>query len=186
MTVKRPRLEDVPWHKLRRSYGTAEGVPAAIAKLTAANEETRKEGYWSLDNGVVLQSDLYEAAPYVVPFMLDIIERRDYPGSLLAYKLLYEIANGTARDDDMSDYWVNSGPKRRMPLTQAARLAVLMGTDLYERDVQQDPRTRRVALELLDRMSEYSQEVADRLDALKASNDSDVRAAVFQIFAERD
>jgi hypothetical protein len=182
--VERPILDDVPWQRLRLSYGTAEKIPAAIARLTADDEETRRRAYWNLDNGVVCQSDLYEAAPYVVPFVLEIVERRNCPGNLLAYKLLYEIANGRAPDEVMSDYWMDTGPKRRMPLMEACRLAVLTGGDLYERDAREDSLVRKPAMELLNRMAEYSQEAADRVNRLKGSEDRDVSSAMLQVVAE--
>jgi hypothetical protein len=184
--MRRPRLDDIPWEKLRQSNGTSENVPIAISRLTATEEHVRTKAYWNLENSVVLQSQLYEAAPYVVPFMADLIERREYPGNLLAYKLLYEIANGWTRDDVTSEYWLTAGPKRRMPLTQASRLVVLSYTDLYERDARQDQRTRHPAIELLHRMSEYSQDAADRLNSMKASDDPEVRSAIFQVIAENE
>jgi hypothetical protein len=176
-----PRLEDIPWTQLHHASGTAENVPNAIKSLTSRDEKTRERAYWTLDNSIVLQSDLYEAAPFAVPFLIDIVERRDYPGSSLAYRLLFEIANGWAPEDVKSTYRPPNTEGEDLSLVGASRLAVLAGAELYERDAIQDPRVRRPALELLRRLAEFSPEAAAIVESLKSLGNPDLKAALQQV-----
>lgn len=54
--------ERYDWSTLR-GMGPASGVPTALAKLQAAtSEEEATDAYWEIDNTVVVQGSLYEAA----------------------------------------------------------------------------------------------------------------------------
>ena len=90
-------LARVAWHEKDIASGKANHVPDAICGLTSSDERTRNRSYWRLDNEVVLQSDLYEAAYFVIPFLVQILNVQPDHGRDLIYDLLYEIANGFAR-----------------------------------------------------------------------------------------
>lgn len=67
------KINEIDWKGLRQAHGDARQVPEAIKGLISEEEQVRRQSYWLLDNYVVLQSDLYEAALYVVPFLLEIL-----------------------------------------------------------------------------------------------------------------
>lgn len=88
----------VDWRAARTAVGDAIAVPQAIADLFAAStEEAAKSAYWShLDNEVVVQGQLYEAAGLVIaPILTELSADSLSPASRYrAVELLVEIALG--------------------------------------------------------------------------------------------
>ncbi len=79
--------------------GTAEGVPAAIdAMVHAQSREAANEAYWRIDNHVVVQGQLFEAAEATAQVLADRICAEDFSDEGLprALDLLVEIAWGEA------------------------------------------------------------------------------------------
>jgi hypothetical protein len=67
-------LNQVDWGSLRACVGTAEDVPAAVRQLAAAiTPEESNAAYWRLDNHVVVQGNLFEAGPPLVPVLLALL-----------------------------------------------------------------------------------------------------------------
>lgn len=58
--------QDIPWSRLRQMTGTCEAIPGALRDLCSDDPARRKAAYWQIENHVVVQRDLYEAAPFVV------------------------------------------------------------------------------------------------------------------------
>lgn len=67
------KINKIDWKGLRQAHGDADHIPEAIKGLLSEDEQISERSYWLLDNYVVLQSDLHEAALYVVPFLLEIL-----------------------------------------------------------------------------------------------------------------
>ncbi len=62
------------WEMFRTSSGTAEAVPDALRNLAEAEtKEAARSCYWRLDNVIVLQGWLFEAAVPVVPVLLALL-----------------------------------------------------------------------------------------------------------------
>lgn len=67
MSLAEAELSRHDWSALRCAGGPATGVPQELRGLLAAtNGEERHKHYWKLDNNVVVQGNLYEAAVPVV------------------------------------------------------------------------------------------------------------------------
>jgi hypothetical protein len=66
-------MENIDWSKIKTAHGTAEYIPQILEKLKSKKYDDRKDGYWKLDNYVVLQSDLYEAAYYVIEPLIQML-----------------------------------------------------------------------------------------------------------------
>jgi hypothetical protein len=56
----------ITWNKLQTANGNSINFPKALELLCSHGENERKAGYWMIDNYAILQSDLYEAAYYVI------------------------------------------------------------------------------------------------------------------------
>ncbi|WP_434279072.1 hypothetical protein [Acinetobacter sp. CE-15] len=56
----------ITWNKLQTANGNSINFPKALELLCSPDENERKAGYWMIDNHAILQSDLYEAAYYVI------------------------------------------------------------------------------------------------------------------------
>ena len=67
-------LEQVDWSSLRACMGTAERVPEAVRQLAAATTPPEADAAaWRLDNHVVVQGNLYESGPPLVPVLLALL-----------------------------------------------------------------------------------------------------------------
>lgn len=67
-------LDKIAWRKIRSLPGSSEYVPEAVNRLMSARtEEEAEEAYWQLDNRVVVQGQLFEAAKWIVaPLMISL------------------------------------------------------------------------------------------------------------------
>ncbi len=73
--------------------GTAGHVPTALRDLLSAAPAVVEHAYWSLENSVVAQGSLYEAGPFLLPALFEILDRAPLAGSAL--ELLFQIGNAT-------------------------------------------------------------------------------------------
>jgi hypothetical protein len=88
-------LEIVEWDSLRTAQGiNADYIPKALLGLMSVNKEEKEIAYWSLENHVVLQGDVYDSSYYIIPFLVEMIEKTDEETKVYAYDLLIEIING--------------------------------------------------------------------------------------------
>lgn len=93
------RINAIDWRSLKTAHGDARHVPQALADITSSDPEICRNGEWGLDNVVVLQSDLYESAYMVVPFLIEYLRDRVSYGRENIYDVVYEIGNGYAPHD---------------------------------------------------------------------------------------
>ena len=88
-------LETVEWDTLRTAEGiNADYIPKALLGLMSVKQEEKEKAYWSLENHVVLQGDVYDSSYYVIPFLVEMIKKTDAETKIYAYDLLIEIING--------------------------------------------------------------------------------------------
>jgi len=144
------RIAAVDWGNRRTSYGNASNVPDALANLTSQRADARDRAYWSIDNYVVVQSDLYEAAYDVAPLLVELLRERPEYGAEEIYDLLFEIANGHGVDD--TRILVDG---HNIPLRAACRKAIRAGEPLFLADLDHpNERVRATARDLLDTLAE--------------------------------
>jgi len=84
----------INWNLIKTASGFAGHIPEAIERLASANAEDRENAYWGIDNYAMLQSDLYEAAYYVIEPVLELLEKKYTVNRLLPLTILIEIALG--------------------------------------------------------------------------------------------
>ena len=97
-------LDRWDWSGLRQATGGASHVPAAIrALLSSASPDDLDEPYWLLENHVVSQGRLYQAALPVVSVLIAALTCADRPiwvrTGLL--DLLFQLVNGTADESEV-------------------------------------------------------------------------------------
>lgn len=110
-------MEKINWNTIKTSNGTAVNIPEALELLKSNLLEDRKKGYWLIDNHAILQSDLYEAAYYVIDPLIDLLHSIEIEKKSLIIDLLIEIAYGCA---PISMFIVVDN--ERIPLQNACRL----------------------------------------------------------------
>jgi hypothetical protein len=143
------QIQAIPWRERKTASGDARDVPQALKDLSSEDQTKRDLAYWKLDNHVVLQGDLYEAARDVVPFLIEMLRAREPFGRDLIYDVLFEIANGYA--PDVVQWRDPSG--RDVPLRIACYSALSEGIEVFKRDANDsDPTVRRASTCLLDRL----------------------------------
>lgn len=147
---------DVDWPALRTAHGTAAHVPRALLDLLGDDEGQRRAAYWQLDNHVVLQGDLYEAAPFTGLHLIAAL-RAGVPAEkrLLVYRVLYEICNGYAPDDERVTL-----DGEVVGLRAACRRVVGEDPWLFAEDVTSpDPALRKEALDMLVSLDDHDRDV---------------------------
>ncbi len=175
--------KSIDWSCFKQAHGDASHVPDAIKALVSDDESTREKAYWKLDNFVVLQSDLYEAAFYVIPFLVEILLSKVFSGREHVYALLSEIANGYAPDSVTIQVDGND-----MPLTLACRTLVLEHVDVYldeVKDIQSGYRDS--ALDLLGSLNEKSGDIRAALEnVLITEKDLEIKVLIKEVLEEFD
>jgi hypothetical protein len=89
------------WKDVKISYGSAEMIPGILKLLCSQDNEEREKSYWQIQNAVVLQSDLYEGAYFIVEPLLEILENDNCSNKFAPLDILFEIFNGYAPFDNM-------------------------------------------------------------------------------------
>ena len=92
----------INWRKIKTGVGNASHVPDAIKNLFSQDEKIREAAYWKLDNYVVIQSDLHEAAFYIIEPIVELLETPYSSDRLLALTILIEVATGGNGNDLIS------------------------------------------------------------------------------------
>ena len=92
----------INWDTIKTGYGNASHIPEAIDNLFSLDEKVRHDAYWKLDNFVVVQSDLYEAAFYIIEPIVQLLEKPYKSDRVLALRILIEVAIGGNGDDTFS------------------------------------------------------------------------------------
>jgi hypothetical protein len=93
----------VDWGRLRVSSGYASAVPSALVRL--ASSSTFDEGmkvYWELDNSIIIQGNLFEAAEFVVPHVLNLAVASSDHVRELALELLIQIVGGQPHPNEIA------------------------------------------------------------------------------------
>ena len=67
------RLDKINWKLLKHAYGSAEDVPDQIRNLQDPNPQIREKALWHLFGNIFHQGTRYQASPFAVPFLFEIV-----------------------------------------------------------------------------------------------------------------
>lgn len=98
-------IHRIPWSTLRQAGGTAEQVPHALMELLhAPTPELATQAYWRLENHVVVQGQLYQAAEPAVSVLMAALLAEESPRHvrLGVLELLFQILSGSAHDSEIA------------------------------------------------------------------------------------
>lgn len=111
------------WKSLRAA-GSSEGVPAAIERIRdARTHEEAIRAYRQIDNTVILQGALYEAAEHTIPCILSVLPDCTQFGRSYALDLLFQLGSGGTHRDE-----IQAG---NTELDDRCRAAVKLGVAMY-------------------------------------------------------
>lgn len=172
--ITRTLLHGIDWQSARTAVGNAQAVPQALAELFAAEtDEEAKAAYWShLDNEVVVQGELFEAAALVVgPILVELsIGSLSDAARYRAVELLVEIALGAPHSSEESA----SGMDVQASCTKGLRGGLWTIYSLLDCE---DERVVVGALHVLDAVEENRSRLVHISQALAGGSGSDaVRA----------
>jgi hypothetical protein len=88
---------------LRLSSGFASGVPSALVRLASSSTvDEALRAYWELDNSIVIQANLFQAAEFVVPFVLHLALVATDHIRQLALELLIQLVAGQPHPNEIA------------------------------------------------------------------------------------
>lgn len=156
-------IDKINWTLLKQAHGESSHVPKAIKGLVSPNPKEQEDSYWKLDNYVVLQGDLYQAAFYVIPFLIEILKSTSFNGRKYVYDLLFEIANGYAVEEVLCNY---NG--KDYPLTEVCKKSIADNFKIFLAEVaNQSSDFREDALDLLITLEKNRNEIVTELQIIR-------------------
>lgn len=177
--VVRDLLGSVDWDSKRSSLGSSEFVPRAVTSLlSAVTPAEAKAAYWQLDNRVVVQGQLFEAAQHVIgPLLVGLQGSLSPAARHRVVDLLVEFVLATPDESEKELGNLN--------LDRACRQEIERGTwSIYPLLEDPDARVREGSIELLDAVESDRTRLATAL-ALLAEADPEERVRARALEARR-
>lgn len=183
-------LYQVEWSKLTHAYGNAGDVPGIILLLASPIQADRDLGYELLDQRLVRFGAIYEAAAYIVPYLLQLLEDPLSEDKPRLIDFLANLASGSAPLDVLSS---NGGvdlgdvdPQIMLHLARERSWAVLArwqvqeGLPIYLRALNdKNPAIRAAVPYLLSQIPEAQEQTGPQLlERLKVEDHVRVIASV--------
>ena len=79
-------IDKVDWANLKHAYGSAVNIPENIRNLASLDDEIRDRALNKLYGNIFHQGSRYEAAPYAIPFLYELIDSESIRDK---HKLIY-------------------------------------------------------------------------------------------------
>ncbi len=86
-------LSTIEWVRLHHAYGPADDVPDQLRVLASTDSDARKEALEELESNIWHQNTIYEATPYALPFLIELVKNQ-VPDSHSLLALIAEIVRG--------------------------------------------------------------------------------------------
>jgi len=87
-------IENIDWANLEHAYGSAADVPNDIKNLASPDEKLRDKALYNLYGNIFHQGTRYEATPYAIPFLYELIENESVEDRHKIISLLVNLALG--------------------------------------------------------------------------------------------
>lgn len=113
-------LKSVNWASLHHAYGNASDVPKIIRSLLSSSKDERSIARRELGERINHQGSCYQATPFAVPFLIELIQNRDVLDRHSLILNLVCIAVGL--DSDQLPYGFNLREFRGVFETRSAKL----------------------------------------------------------------
>jgi hypothetical protein len=88
------KIDDIDWVNLKHAYGSATDVPNDIRNLTSLDKKIRDKALNNLYGNIFHQGTRYEATPYAIPFLYELIENEYVKDKHRIIYLLVSLALG--------------------------------------------------------------------------------------------
>jgi len=103
-------LNQFNWNSIHHAYGAAGDIPPLIRSLLSQQKENRQKAIEELDNLIHHQGTLYEAAFYVAPYFVELLNNSDTPDKDIIAASFADLAKDiTQIEESERDYkWAKS------------------------------------------------------------------------------
>lgn len=191
------RLDDIQWEQLKHAYGSASDVPQQIRDLMSNNMDIRKKAFGDLTYNIWHQGTVFEATPYAVPFLAEVLEAPNAQDKDKILRYLARLAQGNSFIDIHQHYGFAYSEEQRTSEEFKGQLsaemrwvfdtyaAVLKHYSLYIIFLDSDePQTRNRAAELLNLLPEKHAETLPLLQkTLKTETDIATQVTLIKTIA---
>jgi hypothetical protein len=175
-------IDKTEWKKLRHAFGSVRNIPLLLQSLILPNEETREKALIDLYNSVWYSENVCQATPFVIPFLIEILDSREEADR---FNILIFLAKVARDGDTYSKLRRNSVTDSKQHLqdknwAQKSHDAVKNGMNVYLSLIyDEDEEIRAAASYVLSRFLFEQLELRDLLwQRLQLENSSFVRASL--------
>ncbi|WP_019099918.1 hypothetical protein [Chromobacterium haemolyticum] len=108
-TLVEMEIKRIPWSSLREIDGNATNIEFALLNLlNCTSAEEAENIYWQLENRIVVQGQLFQAAEFVVPVIIAaLFENKARYIKISLLNLLYQIITGAPHEDEIKQGNIN-------------------------------------------------------------------------------
>ena len=166
-------LDEIPWKNLTHAKGNASNLPDLIRALQTAKCDPKKgnPAIGKLYDTVCNEGSVYEAASFVVPFLLELAADASTPDRIGILNLMADIANGLSfleengdflEEDEMPDNFEEQ-LAREEEWVDKAHAAVVAGIDVLMAITKETGIERYVAAHTMSTLGNQAKVVDKRL-----------------------
>lgn len=154
---------EFPWDSIRDCHGPCPDLTPVFRELAEGSPQEAESAYWDLDNHIVVQGYLSEAAFYAAPFVVALVQAASDANKPLIYELLTEISMGNCAgivkyfpQADPFFHLVNATTGIEVPIPIGCRATIALGISSYLSDAVSNVRPlNQAALGILECFDEY-------------------------------
>lgn len=88
------KVNEVNWESLKHAYGSAKDIPDDLRNLASQDEKIRGKALYNLYGNIFHQGTRYEATPYAIPFLYELIHTEAVRDKHKIVALLINLALG--------------------------------------------------------------------------------------------
>lgn len=88
------KINEVNWESLKHAYGSAKDIPNDLRNLASQDEQIRGKALYNLYGNIFHQGTRYEATPYAIPFLYELVQTEAVRDKHKIVALLINLALG--------------------------------------------------------------------------------------------
>lgn len=88
------KLDSINWKSLKHAYGAATDVPDLLRDLSGNDKQAQDDALYELYGNIFHQGTRYEATPYAVPFLFELLNSAEVSAKANIVRLLINLALG--------------------------------------------------------------------------------------------
>lgn len=171
-------LDKINWEELEHAYGSARDVPDLIRALAVDDDDIREKTLYTLYGNIWHQGTVYQATPYAVPFLIELVKSPDVTRKYDLLIYLAHLAHGYSYLDMHGDAFMFNETRENdefqkkldeeLEWVKRTHTAVGEGIEVYFNllTLSDDDLSRMAVPYVLARFPEYRDKIIPRLRLL--------------------